>query len=99
MAKHKANRLKDAAKEHSSSISAYFTRNSARPNAAAATNSTNTNNNDTPGRSVTNNVATSTAEDDTALGEVDVASVAAPAPAPDADVNVANNNDGWMGLA
>eukprot|EP00956_Cyclotella_meneghiniana_P039188 scaffold167219_cov41-Cyclotella_meneghiniana.AAC.1 len=91
MAKHKAKRLKDAAKHHSS-ISAYVTRNSARrPNAAAATNSTNTNHNDTPGRSVTNNVATSTAEDGTAPGEVDVASVTAPAP--DADVNVANNND------
>ena len=90
MAKHKAKRLKDAAKHHSS-ISAYVTRNSARPNAAAATNSTNTNNNDTPGRSVTNNVATSTAEDGTSPGEVDVASVTAPAP--DADVNVANNND------
>eukprot|EP00956_Cyclotella_meneghiniana_P000822 scaffold931_cov57-Cyclotella_meneghiniana.AAC.3 len=90
MAKHKANRMKDAAKHHSS-ISAYVTRNSARPNAAAATNSTNTNNNDTPGRSVTNNVATSSAEDGTAPGEVDVASVTAPAP--DADVNVANNND------
>lgn len=32
------------------------------------------------------------AEDDTALGEVDVAS-AVTTPAPDADVNVANNND------
>ena len=45
MKNHKASQLKDAAKEHSRSIRAYFTststRNSARPNAAAAQNSTN----------------------------------------------------------
>ena len=84
MAKHKANRLKDAAKEHSRSISAYFTRNSARPNAAAAQNSTNADtddNNDTPERPVTNIVAaTSTAEDGATLGKVDVASVTDVAP-------------------
>ena len=87
------NRPKDASK-HSSSISVYFTRNSARPNAAAAQNSTNadTDDNDIPEHMMTNNAAaTSTAEDGATLGKADLASVTAPSPY--ADVNVANNND------
>ena len=94
MKNHKASQLKDAAKEHSRSIRAYLTRNSARPNAAAAQNSTNadTDDNDIPEHMMTNNAAaTSTAEDGATLGEADLASVTAPSPY--ADVNVANNND------
>ena len=76
------NRPKDPSK-HSSSISAYFARNSARSNAAAAQNSTNadTDDNDIPEHMMTNNAAaTSTAEDGATLGEVDVASVISVAP-------------------